>query len=124
MEGLPPNRKVLTMSEENKSGTLVNVLPTKSRTTLMDTQANPNIGEKDVAYLIDHNDGLRIITASEPVDEFQVGTTVSVRHATKDFVIGKVEILAQRFLSNGKIEKDDRVQDDELERRLAHWAVR
>lgn len=101
----------------------LNVLPTKSRLTLDNAEANPNVGPTDVLYLIDHNDGLRIISASEKVPEFTVGAEVKVRHAKADFIIGGVKILAEKFLTNGKLTKDDTVHEDELGRRLAHWKV-
>lgn len=103
---------------------MVNVKPTKSRLTLADPQANPNVGPTDVLYLIDHGDGLRFISSPEKVEEFTVGSTVKVRHDSADFVIGGVEILMEKFLGNGKTQVDDRVGEDELGKRLAHWVVK
>lgn len=104
---------------------MVNVEPTKSRATFNAPESNTNIAVGDYVYLIEHGDGLRIISSDQEVEEFEVGATLSVRHARADFVIGGVEILAQKILGEENSEEiDSRLGQDELDRRLAHWAIR
>lgn len=99
---------------------MIKVLPTKSRATLLNVEENPNVPKKGYAYLVDHNDGLRIVTSKEELDGFDVGATVSVRHERADFVIAGVEILARKLLGTDQIDLDERVIDEQ-DRRLAHW---